>query len=173
MALQQGEWYRRPSTQVFPTSGALSQPQSQCLLQGCFQLLKNKISAHCIKKKVKEQLDSSCGTASTLPPQVPHPDPTNLGSKTLKKKKRNQKKKKNQIQKHCASLSNICRPFLWNHSLNNTTWQLLTQHLHCFRWFKAYRAGYKCSSLVQNLPNHIRAPGLIPVLYGVDNKHIF
>lgn len=74
-------------TGVSNVRGRCHSHKSQCLLQGCFQFLKNKISAHCIKKKVKEQLDSSCGTASILPPQVPHPDPTNLGSKTLKKPK--------------------------------------------------------------------------------------
>lgn len=103
-------------TGVSNVRGRCHSHKSQCLLQGCFQFLKNKISAHCIKKKVKEQLDSSCGTASILPPQVPHPDPTNLGSKTLKKPKpkKNQKKqqKKPQNQKQCASLANICRPFL-------------------------------------------------------------
>lgn len=105
-------------TGVSNVRGRCHSHKSQCLLQGCFQFLKNKISAHCIKKKVKEQLDSSYGTASTLPPQVPHPDPTNLGSKTLKKpkpkkppKKQQQQKNKPQNQKQCASPSKHMQTF--------------------------------------------------------------
>lgn len=79
--------------------------KSQCLLQGCFQLLKNKISAHCIKKRSQRtpglSLWDSQHSASTGSPS-----------------RSNQPMRISSIKNiNTVSLLNICRPFLCNFSL--------------------------------------------------------
>lgn len=104
---------RRMISKAFHTGvsnfrGRCHSHKSQCLLQGCFQLLKNKISAHCIKKKKSK---NTWTLAVGQPALCLHRFPIQIqpisDQKTLKKNN--------------VSLLNICRSFLYNYSLNNTT----------------------------------------------------